>query len=199
MPNLAATQIPPPSNWQDFEHLCSDLYRRLWGDPATQRNGRTGQAQHGVDVFGRPEGGGSYAGVQCKLKNELAGGTLTAAELEAEVEKAKKFRPRISSFLVATTGPRDGPAQEAARLLTEADPAFPVTIVSWEDVVSELLEHPEVLAKHYPALAPAELREIETARKLYLGALFSRLSPLHLTGVVETGRVRPVWRMSSAK
>ncbi len=186
MPTLAATQVPPPSHWQDFEHLCCDLYRRLWGDPGTQRNGRTGQAQHGVDVFGRPGGGGSFAGVQCKLKNELVAGTLTAETLEEEAGKAKeKFRPRLASFLVATTGPRDAAAQEAARLLTAADPAFPVAVVSWEEIVDGLVEHPEVLAKHYPALAPAELREIETARKLYLGALYSRLSPLHLTGVVE--------------
>ena len=50
-------QLPPPAIWQDFEKLCHVLWREIWNDPATQKNGRSGQPQHGVDVFGQPNTG----------------------------------------------------------------------------------------------------------------------------------------------
>ena len=35
-------QIPPPAYWQDFEELCHKLWREIWGDINTQKNGRQG-------------------------------------------------------------------------------------------------------------------------------------------------------------
>ncbi len=67
--------------------------------------------------------------------------------------------------------------------LTAADPDFPVAVRTWEDLASDLVEHPEVLAKHYPQLAPPEARELAAAQRHYLSALWSRLYPLHLTGI----------------
>ena len=46
MPSHLASQIPPPSNWQDFETLCCDFFSRIWKDPSTQQNGREGQPQY---------------------------------------------------------------------------------------------------------------------------------------------------------
>ncbi len=37
---------PPPKTWQQFEELCADTYAADWSDPALQRYGRAGQAQH---------------------------------------------------------------------------------------------------------------------------------------------------------
>lgn len=54
MSNLSNFQHPPPKNWQDFESLCHDLWKEIWKDPNAQKNGRSGQEQHGVDVFGQP-------------------------------------------------------------------------------------------------------------------------------------------------
>ncbi len=50
-------QLPPPSNWQDFETLCWRLWKAIWNDRNTQKNGRQGQPQAGVDVFGQPDRG----------------------------------------------------------------------------------------------------------------------------------------------
>ena len=67
MPTIAHSDIPPPRSWDEFEDLVRDLYAREWGDPHTQRHGRTGQPQQGVDVYGQPRAlGGQYAGIQCK-------------------------------------------------------------------------------------------------------------------------------------
>lgn len=49
---LAATQIPKPADEQAFERASIVLWRGLLGDPNVQRNGRRGQRQNGVDLFG---------------------------------------------------------------------------------------------------------------------------------------------------
>ena len=115
MIDVTNAQIDAPRHWQEFEDLCADLWRRLWDDPDTQKNGRGGQPQYGVDVFGRPSRGATYEGVQCKGKDARYGKDVTEDELRAEVEKAKKFEPRISKFTLATTAPNDQKIQAVAR------------------------------------------------------------------------------------
>ena len=73
------THIPTPSNWQDFEELCLRLWRDMWSDPNAQKNGRVGQNQHGVDVYGISAFDGKLHGVQCKGKNANYGAQLTEA------------------------------------------------------------------------------------------------------------------------
>lgn len=180
MPTLTSSEIPPPSNWQDFESLCRDLWREVWSDPSAQKHGRQGQPQHGVDVFGRPGEGPDWAGVQCKLKSQLAGARLTRAEIEAEVEKARGFNPALSSFTIATTAPADEETQEAARLITTAQLAegsFPVTVKAWSEISEDLAGYPEVLEKHYPQL---RLGGGLALREAYLRTLWSLLLPLPL-------------------
>ena len=60
---------PPPNEPAAFESLCLDLWREIWNDPGAQKNGRSGQAQAGVDVFGVHSG--RQMGVQCKQKDGL--------------------------------------------------------------------------------------------------------------------------------
>src|ERR1700722_19093968 len=118
MVDLTNVQFPPPANWQDFELLSRDLFAAIWCDPTTQRNGRQGQAQHGVDVFGIPSLGDQYAGVQCKGKATYFGQIVTESELSAEVEKAKSFIPPLKSFTLVTTARNDQAIQAHARKLT---------------------------------------------------------------------------------
>jgi hypothetical protein len=49
-----AKQIAPPKDWVTFENLCHAIFKVIWKDPLAQKNGRLGQAQHGVDVFNSP-------------------------------------------------------------------------------------------------------------------------------------------------
>lgn len=156
MTRFSSFQIPPPANWQDFESLCCDLWREIWEDPNTQKNGRQGQPQHGVDVWGRPNQGSSYAGVQCKGKDNYADKSITEDEVLAVVEKAKSFSPLLSEFIIATTGKRDVDIQEIARTITEEhrrENSFSVHIWSWEDIVSRLEEFPHIIAEYYPGLS----------------------------------------------
>lgn len=156
MTRFSSLQIPPPSNWQDFESLCCDLWKEIWKDPNTQKNGRQGQPQHGVDIFGRPNQGAAYAGVQCKGKDNYTDNKLTEKEVETEVERAKSFMPPISEFVIATSGTRDTSLQELARTITEnhkKNNLFSVHVWSWEDIVDRLEEFPEVIALYYPGLS----------------------------------------------
>jgi len=152
MPTFSDLQIPPPANWQDFEALCCDLWRAIWKDPNTERNGRQGQSQHGVDISGRPEQGNSWAGVQCKGKDNYANKKLTGKEVEDEVEKAKSFQPKLSQFIIATTGLKDTKVEELARKITEKhlkNGLFSVHIWGWRDIVDRLPSFCEVIDEHY--------------------------------------------------
>src|SRR3989304_6903736 len=152
MPTFFSSEIPPPSNWQDFETLCCDLWREIWKDPNTQKNGRQGQPQHGVDIVGRPDQGSRWAGVQCKGKDNYDDRSLTEKEVKAEVEKAKSFEPELSQFIIATTGPKDAKIEELARIITEEhikSDLFSVHIWGWDDIKIRLAEFPELIDKHF--------------------------------------------------
>ena len=158
VPTLKSGRFPPPRSWEEFEILCADLFRHVWKDPGTQRNGRTGQPQHGVDVFGRPDGGPHYSGVQARNKVYLPS-AVTVAELREEVEKAKGFVPALKSFVLATTAPNDATIQEEARRLTEANEAdglFSIEVWGWDEIESRMAECPDVVINHYPQFALAK-------------------------------------------
>lgn len=150
IPTHVNKQLPPPANWQDFEKLSRDLWAAIWGDENTQLNGRSGQKQHGVDVYVCKNG--RWHGVQCKGKDSRYGGQVTETELRAEVEKAKGFTPPLTSFTLATTGQDDAAIQRVAREITAAhhlEGLFSVHVIGWDQIVGHLGTHDRVLAKHY--------------------------------------------------
>ena len=93
MADYSSVSIPPPKNWQDFERHCRVLFERILNDPSTCLNGRHGQQQNGVDIWGRRGGsGGHYVGVQCKGKDSNFGKKVTESELRREVEQESVSR-----------------------------------------------------------------------------------------------------------
>ena len=153
-------QFPPPADWQAFERLSFDLFRRIWQDPGTQLNGRTGQPQAGVDVYGENRQGNSFTGVQCKGRDGDYNSTLTEAELRAEVEKAKVFRPALQVLIIATTSPNDVKLQQAARDITNqhrSDGLFDVHVHGWGTLKQLITDFPDLVQKHFPDLAPVDL------------------------------------------
>lgn len=152
---MFSPQLPPPANWQDFESMCLAIWRELWGDPAAQKNGRQGQPQAGVDVFGRIAHTDGYHGVQCKLKDSFHGGELTLAEIQEEVAKASLFRPPLLSFTIATTARRDAALQEKVRTYFtegEARATFSIQVYSWDDIVDVIAVRPHLIKALYPEL-----------------------------------------------
>ena len=148
MPTPATTDLPRPKSWDEFEDICADMLKRMWGDPYIVRNGRSGQRQHGVDCYGLPQHLGAasaknYTGAQCKETDEL-----TIEVVQAEVEKAKQFKPGLTEYLVMTTAPRDAKLQEAVRI--RSWPFDRVHVMFWDDISLELSGHDDLLQKHFP-------------------------------------------------
>jgi hypothetical protein len=149
-------QIPAPKTWQSFEDLCLSLFKAIWRAPYAQKNGRLGQPQHGVDVFGSPDQDRSrYHGVQCKGKDLGLGAAVSRQELLDEIAKAEAFTPALQHWVLATTAPADAELQRVAREVSvarERQGKFTVTVLGWSEIENLLCDHPEVLKLHYPEL-----------------------------------------------
>jgi hypothetical protein len=150
MPLPVTSQYAPPQSWEEFESLCCDLYERIWNDNGTQKHGRQGQPQAGVDVYGRPDGK-NYAGVQCKKKERWPPSDLTVDEIDEEIKKAKTWKPGLKRFIIATTAPNDQKVQKHARKITTAHKKkrlFTVEVASWDEITRQLANHPGLLRKY---------------------------------------------------
>lgn len=145
MPQLHTSKLAPPQSADEFENMCVDALTILWGASA-QRNGRSGQAQHGVDIFARA--GREYLGAQCKNRTSVG-----IADIVAEAEKALGFTPRLVDFVLVTSGPRDAVLQEQVRVHF-AEFAFPVSVLFWDDVVQELAKDDRLIKKYWSQGVP---------------------------------------------
>lgn len=152
MPTLSTSELPKPSNWDEFEDIVWNIYRRKWQDQNAQRNGRQGQRQNGVDIYGQPKRLGSkYSGIQCK---RLADGTLTTRIVEDEVAKAEEFIPKLTEFTIVTTDNRDSNLQEYVRKINSKrikQQNFPIFIVFWQDLCNDLtlIDNHDLLRRFY--------------------------------------------------
>jgi hypothetical protein len=139
-----------PENWQDFESLCKKLWGELWEIPhKVKKNGRLGQPQNGVDVYGIPKNENGYWGVQCKGKNDdYLSATLTTKEIDGEIEKAKKFSPKLEVFIIATTQSKDVVIEQHIRekdIESRNTNGFEIILFCWEDIVDLIEENRQTL------------------------------------------------------
>src|SRR5438132_6616090 len=73
MPIPTTAKLPKPKSEDEFEDIVVDFCRLRWRDPHATRNGRRGQRQNSVDVFGHPPWlKGATAGAQCKNTDALS-------------------------------------------------------------------------------------------------------------------------------
>jgi len=173
-------RLPIPKNWQDFENICHRLWIEIWNDHNAQKNGRQGQSQHGVDIFGKPIYTSNYHGIQCKDKDNRLGSILTETELKNECKKAANFKPLLSTFTLATTSQRDEKIQRYYRTLNHAQIfPFEIFVWSWDDIEAEIIYRPMILNHYYPGiqivhdnLMKIKLNRYSTKDHLY--AFFSR-------------------------
>lgn len=133
-----------PENWQYFESLCKKLWGELWEIPyKIKKNGRLGQPQNGVDVYGIPKNEKGYWGIQCKGKNDdYLNSKLTNLEIDEEIKKAKKFSPKLEVFIIATTQNKDVGIEQYVRekdIENRKIGSFEIILLCWEDIV-DLIE-----------------------------------------------------------
>jgi len=157
-----STGLIYPSTHQDFEDLCHQVYRVILGDMTATKNGRSGQEQHGVDIFLTSKG--LRYGIQCKQKSF---GTLTKRIIDAEVGLAEKGPVPIDHLIIATTARNDAKLLAYALTLNDrrrAEGKFAVSVAFWDTIESLVRGNPELqsqLAPHQPGGAI-----YETNRKL---------------------------------
>jgi len=147
----ASQTLRRPSNWQDFESLCKKLWGEIWNCPEIKKNGRIGQTQHGVDVYGIPFGESEYYGIQCKGKDEYTNTQFTKKEIITEIEKAKFFQPPLKKLYFATTAVKDVVIEEFVRdknLEHKNKGLFEIHLFSWEDIV-ELIDENKQTHDYY--------------------------------------------------
>lgn len=138
-------KLQKPENWQDFETLCKKLWGEIWAIPKKiKKNGRAGQKQHGVDIYGIPKNEKNYWGIQCKFKDSYANAKLTKAEINREIKKALKFKPQLDVFIFATTSNKDSLIEEYIRLKNLENKSFEILLYCWEDIEYLIEEHKDV-------------------------------------------------------
>lgn len=146
-----AQSLPRPENWQDFETLCKKLWGEVWNCPEIKKNGRSGQDQAGIDVYGIPNGEKSYYGIQCKGKDEYTNKQLTEKEIDEEISKALNFTPKLKKMYFATTAVKDVKIEAYLReknIEHIEKEIFEVHLYSWEEIV-ELIQENKVTYDYY--------------------------------------------------
>lgn len=134
--------IQKPVNWQDFESLCKKLWGEIWNCDSIKKNGRSGQSQNGIDIYGIPKNEIAYYGIQCKGKDDYSKSELKEAEIDEEISKALKFTPPLKCFIFATTANKDAVIEEYIRnknIENIKKGSFSIDIFSWEDI-ADLIE-----------------------------------------------------------
>lgn len=150
--------IQKPKNWQDFETLCMKLWSEEFQSNFKQ-NGRNGQQQNGVDIYGVPKGKTEYWGIQCKLKVDSQ--KISVEEIETEIHNAENFEPLLEYFIIATTSPKDAKVEEWVRITNRTrlkQKKFGIELYCWEDIETLLnqnslthtwyLQNLDVLSRH---------------------------------------------------
>ncbi|MEG4532035.1 restriction endonuclease [Microcoleus sp. D2_18a_D3] len=151
MPTPSTSDLPKPKSWDEFEDITWEIYKRKWHDNHAQRYGRSGQAQNGIDIYGRQNSSGKYIGVQCKRYED---NKLNQQIIQAEILKAECFSSPLSEYIIATTTLRDTKLQDFVRSLNEErglENKFAVYIVFWEDICNDLADpnNRDLLKKYY--------------------------------------------------
>ncbi|MET3114618.1 hypothetical protein AAKU52_002353 [Pedobacter sp. CG_S7] len=149
---IAPTNIHPPKNWQDFETLCLKLWGEIWQIPHDiEFNSDNAQGQHGVDIYGPTDGGKCYKGIQCKNKKlNLINGLpnrISISDVQAEIDKARDFKPALKKLVIATSLPKDQKVEEYVRIKSAEyaqQNLFTIQICFWEFIERKLTEFPKV-------------------------------------------------------
>ncbi|MEM1380752.1 MAG: hypothetical protein AAGH41_09015 [Pseudomonadota bacterium] len=166
MPTLATTQYPPTQDPSEFEDMVLAAVELRFQNKSFQRNGRSGQSQHGVDVYGDDDTG-RLTGVQAK--NTVGG--VSEAVVDAEISKAEKFNPEIQRYILATAAPRDQAIQ--TYVLTKSKERirtakFSVEIMFWDDVCAEFSKDSTQIQRFFPQFfAGSERPGLQHDRSLF--------------------------------
>jgi hypothetical protein len=176
------------------------LWGEIWSCPEIQKNGRLGQDQSGVDIFGIPLGEDGYYGIQCKGKSEYNDHHIqfTEAELLAEIEKAKCFQPPLKKLYFATTALTDSYVQTFIRqknIEHKKDGLFEIHIFCWDAIVDLIDENRQTHDWYVKQLGYRSSKQVEVlfhdgTKEFTIRPIFKKLTTkyrTHLPSVTNSG------------
>lgn len=154
MAYTAGTELNRPDSYSVFETLCMELGAKVINATEMEKNGRRGQRQKGVDVWGwRNNNLEHIVGVQCKQKG--FGQDLEEKEVRDEWEQALTFVPPIKEFYLLTTARNDEAMEQLARELClelhqKTGRSVPYKIWGWGRICDALLPYPDLIKIFQP-------------------------------------------------
>lgn len=170
MPTISAMTLPRPDDPKEFETMTMAAMAQRWKSPDLQKNGRPGQKQSGVDIYGADEIGRQVA-IQCKKFAK----SPSMAVISKEITQAEKYKGKLNTLFIATSADHDSKLQQEVRLLSEARVAkgkFAVGMIFWDEIVDGLALNPQVFRNFYPQIqlgVPAGLDKERLLAALELG------------------------------
>ncbi|QND19257.1 hypothetical protein HB774_02700 [Rhizobium leguminosarum bv. viciae] len=150
----AGTELKRPDSYDVFETNCMKLGKVMINTTAMNKNGRRGQPQKGVDVWGwRNDNVEHIVGIQCKQKG--FGQELEEKEVREEWAQALAFEPPIKEFYILTTADNDVKMEQLARelcleLVRETGRSVPFHVWGWGRICDELVDHPNLIKAFDP-------------------------------------------------
>ena len=173
MPIPMTALLAPPKDWEEFEHLCADLFQREWSAENLTRHGVLGERQFGVDIYAT-RADGTFAGIQCKGRRKWPPRSLGSAAVQEAAAEAISFAPKLDTLIIATIGEVTGEAQAEARAITERhrpQGLFGVEVRGWTELLRRLADHESLLEKYYGftglSSLRAELRSLRSEIELF--------------------------------
>ena len=93
---------------------------KLWGaiwncEDSIKKNGRNGQKQQGIDIWGQKPSELLDSGIQCKLKSNNK--NLSIQELDKEIGYAQYYKDSLQRLIIATTANKDTKIEEYVRTI----------------------------------------------------------------------------------
>jgi hypothetical protein len=149
------SELAPPKHWQDFELMTLDICRARWRDDYAERNGREGQAQSGVDIFGYNYEAKESTAVQCKKRRtqlygvDAPSSSLVSTEIDDARASAAAFDRQLDRLIIATTGPRDARLQAHVRTANATGSRPLVSLWFWDDYVEFLSASYNLMYRYY--------------------------------------------------
>jgi tetratricopeptide (TPR) repeat protein len=150
-----------PNNDDEFEAICLELLREFWARPQLALFGKRGERQFGVDILDLSGETPIYA-AQCKLKE--AQKSFPPGEIQAEVDKAKQFRPPLGKYALLTTGKVSADSQLRIRDINQQhkqDGLFEVELFTWDRICDLLRTYSKVQEKFYGEIATGRGARLE--------------------------------------
>ncbi|MBY8335583.1 hypothetical protein KYN89_00845 [Alteriqipengyuania sp. NZ-12B] len=174
MPTISSMTLPRPDDFQEFESMTLAALAQRWRSPNLQKNGRPGQKQSGVDIYGADEIGRPVA-IQCKNFAQAPKLALVASE----IANAEHYKGKLNTLFIATSADHDAKIQQEVRLLSEkrvAADKFAVAMIFWDEIVEGLALNLQLMRNFYPQIhLPPPRRSIANACSHRLSSVITGL------------------------